>query len=178
MELVTLPETKQMDRQGEQQNGNATAMHTKETDKAERTDELTGKLLDIWEASLRTTHHFLAETDIEHIRPQAKTALRTIETLVVAYCETTPAGFIGIQNRKIEALFVAPPHIGNGLGKQLISTATDRYGAIYIDVNEQNRTAEAIYRHLGFETFGRDETDGEGNPFPILHMKLCGNLHK
>lgn len=103
MELVTLPETKQMDRQGEQQNGNATAMHTKETDKAERTDELTGKLLDIWEASLRTTHHFLAETDIEHIRPQAKTALRTIETLVVAYCGTTPAGFIGIQNRKIEA---------------------------------------------------------------------------
>lgn len=48
MELVTLPETKQMDRQGEQQNGNATAMHTKETDKSERTDELTGKLLDIW----------------------------------------------------------------------------------------------------------------------------------
>lgn len=50
MELVTLPETKQMDRQGEQQNGNATAMHTKEIDKSERTDELTGKLLDIWEA--------------------------------------------------------------------------------------------------------------------------------
>ena len=71
MELVTLPETKQMDRQGEQQNGNATAMHTKETDKAERTDELTGKLLDIWEASLRTTHHFLAETDIELCSPAA-----------------------------------------------------------------------------------------------------------
>ena len=73
MELVTLPETKQMDRQGEQQNGNATAMHTKETDKAERTDELTGKLLDIWEG-FAANHPplFWAETDIERIRAQAE----------------------------------------------------------------------------------------------------------
>lgn len=44
--------------------------------------------------------------------------------------------------------------------------------ATEIDVNEQNETAAAIYAHWGFRAIGRDETDGQGNTFPILHMKM------
>ena len=81
-----------------------------------------------------------------------------------------------IQDQKIEALFLAPGHIGKGIGKRLIRLAINRYKAFYIDVNEQNAQATDIYRHLGFEVFRRNETDSQGNPFPILHMQL--KLHK
>ena len=80
-----------------------------------------------------------------------------------------------IQDQKIEALFLAPGHIGKGIGKRLIRLAINRYKAFYIDVNEQNAHATDIYRHLGFEVFRRNETDSQGNPFPILCMKFNPN---
>lgn len=144
-----------------------------------RTPELIDKLLYIWEASVRATHHFLTEQNIQVIRLQGKKILCTIEFLIIVWEDGTPVGFMGIQARKIEALFLAPTYIGKGLGKQLIHFAIHTYNAIYIDVNEQNTRAESIYRHLGFEIFHRDETDDFGNPFPILRMRLnadkCAN---
>ena len=49
--------------------------------------------------------------------------------------------------------------------------ACEKLGVRYVDVNEQNHKAEGFYRHLGFQTFERTETDEQGNPFPILKMK-------
>ena len=128
--------------------------------------------MEVWEASVRATHHFLTEQDIQSIKQQGEEILYAIDILVVAFEEDIPVGFMGIQERKIEALFLSPALIGKGWGRQLIDLAVRRYGAVYIDVNEQNTRAEAIYRHLGFETYRRDETDDQGNPFPILRMKL------
>ena len=42
----------------------------------------------------------------------------------------------------------------------------------YVDVNEQNPQALGFYEHVGFEVFKKSEFDEQGNPFPILHMKL------
>jgi putative acetyltransferase len=39
-------------------------------------------------------------------------------------------------------------------------------------VNEQNPQGVAFYRHMGFGQVGRSELDGQGNPFPLLHMRL------
>lgn len=41
-----------------------------------------------------------------------------------------------------------------------------------MDVNEQNAQARGFYEHEGFEVIGRSETDEQGEPFPILHMRL------
>jgi putative acetyltransferase len=41
-----------------------------------------------------------------------------------------------------------------------------------VDVNEQNPQGVGFYRHMGFEQVGRSELDGQGNPFPLLHMRL------
>ena len=38
-------------------------------------------------------------------------------------------------------------------------------------MNEQNPQGVGFYLHMGFEQTGRSELDGEGNPFPLLHMK-------
>ena len=140
--------------------------------KGQRSPECIGKLLDVWEASVRATHHFLTEKDIVRLAPQAEEALRHIETLWVLQDGQSPVGFMGIQERKIEMLFLSPSCIGTGLGKRLIDLALCQYDVEYVDVNEQNEKAEGFYRHMGFRTFRRDETDEQGNSFPILHMRM------
>ncbi len=68
-------------------------------------------------------------------------------------------------------LFIAPDFWGMGIGKELVLMAFRKFNIRYVDVNEQNPQAEGFYRHLGFRTFERTETDGQGNPFPILKME-------
>ena len=70
-----------------------------------RTPQLLKSLLNIWEDSVRATHLFLSDTEINQIKEYVPQA----------------AGF---------------------------------------------------YRHLGFETYKRTDWDEEGNPYPLLYMKL------
>ncbi|MNN83835.1 putative N-acetyltransferase YjaB [compost metagenome] len=50
--------------------------------------------------------------------------------------------------------------------------AIDELHAEQLDVNEQNAQALGFYLHQGFEVVGRSETDGMGQPYPLLHMRL------
>ncbi len=79
---------------------------------------------------------------------------------------------MGIHDSKIEMLFVSNDSRGNGIGKKLIEYAIEVLNVNYVDVNEQNPQAVGFYKHMGFDTFKRSEFDEQGNPFPILHMKL------
>lgn len=139
---------------------------------SERTDDLVNTLVELWNASVRASHHFLKEEDVRYLIPFVGEAIRGVETLLVMYQGNQPVAFMGVESRKIEMLFVAPGCFGNGFGKQLVRIAIEQYDVCYVDVNEQNPRAEGFYRHLGFRTFERTETDGQGNPFPILKMKL------
>jgi putative acetyltransferase len=40
-----------------------------------------------------------------------------------------------------------------------------------VDVNEQNTYAAAWYLRRGFVTIGRSETDADGRPYPLLHLR-------
>lgn len=142
---------------------------------ADRTTLFVEELVKLWEASVRATHHFLTEKDIQHLIPFVEEAVRGIETLLVAYLGSCPVGFLGLVDLKIEMLFVLPDYFGKGFGKQLVELAIKEYHIQYVDVNEQNPQAEGFYRHIGFRTFARTETDEQGNPFPILKMKLQDN---
>ena len=81
-------------------------------------------------------------------------------------------GFIGCDEQRIEMLFVSPESRGIGVGKALLDYAITERGTNEVDVNEQNPQAVGFYQHRGFVTAGRSELDGEGNPFPLLHLKL------
>ncbi|SLJ82783.1 putative acetyltransferase [Mycobacteroides abscessus subsp. abscessus] len=38
-------------------------------------------------------------------------------------------------------------------------------------MNEDNPTARKFYAAKGFEEIGRSEIDGQGRPFPLLHLR-------
>ena len=129
------------------------------------------KLQKVWEASVRATHHFLSESDFVELRPQVEGGLRFVDVLWVVYGECQePLGFMGIQGKKIEMLFLHPDHFRKGLGRMLVLQAFEKLGVEYVDVNEQNPDAKCFYERMGFEVFKRNELDSEGRAFPILEM--------
>lgn len=83
-------------------------------------------------------------------------------------------GFLGTDANRIEMLFVDAEIRGKGTGKFLLNYAVEQLQADELDVNEQNPQGVGFYCHMGFTQTGRSELDGEGNPFPLLHMKYTG----
>jgi len=138
----------------------------------DRTEALISELTALWETSVRATHSFLKEENIIELMPYVEIGLKGIEHLIVAYENQKIVGFMGIEQEKIEMLFLEPTYIGKGIGKNLITKAIEEYGVLYVDVNEQNPHAADFYKKAGFEVFERTELDEQGNPFPILKMKL------
>lgn len=139
----------------------------------ERPTQCLAALLEIWEASVRATHHFLSEQDILSLKPLVETGLREIPSLcVIADAEDRPLGFLGLDGAKIEMLFISPQARGLGLGRRMLLYAMRELGADRLDVNEQNTQGVGFYIHMGFEVVGRSPLDGQGNPFPLLAMKL------
>ena len=151
----------------------ANSLHIRTTniEKDARTPEFIDGLLGIWEASVRASHHFLTEEDIQSLCPQAEEAIRQIETLWAVDDGNALIGFMGIQSGKIEMLFLHPDYFRKGIGRTLIQKAVSEAGVEYVDVNEQNPAAVKFYEKMGFRTFRRDSTDDQGNPFPILRME-------
>lgn len=145
-----------------------------EVKRDERTPALIAALVSVWDASVRASHDFLTADDICRLTPCVSEGLAAIATLVVARRGGAPVGFMGIEGRKIEMLFLAPALFGQGLGRRMVTLALDTYGVTHVDVNEQNPSATAFYERMGFHTFRRDALDDQGNPFPILHMALPG----
>ena len=72
----------------------------------------------------------------------------------------------------IEMLFISPLCRGKGIGKSLVKFGVENYNVNEVTVNQQNPQAVGFYEHLGFKTYKRTELDEEGNPYPLLYMKL------
>ena len=141
----------------------------------ERTPLLVRQLLDIWEGSVRATHLFLSDREIEKIKGYVPQAIREIPHLIVGESDKgIPAAFMGIDGRKLEMLFVSGEERGRGFGKALFGYGMDSYGVNELAVNELNPQAKGFYEHMGFRVFKRTDCDEQGNPYPLLYMKLEG----
>lgn len=127
----------------------------------------------VWEESVRATHLFQPDTEIKQIREYIPEALNGVAHLIVAERESgEPVAFMGVENNRLEMLFLSPGERGKGLGKELIQYAIQNYRIQEVTVNEQNPQADGFYKHLGFAIYKRTDYDGEGNPYPLLYMKL------
>lgn len=131
------------------------------------------RLVTVWESSVRATHHFLQESDIAALRPLLLNAyLPNLKVMIARDEAGVIHGFLGVDKNRIEMLFVDDASRGKGVGKLLLNYAIAHFGANEVDVNEQNPQSVAFYQHMGFVQVGRSERDGQGNAFPLLHMKL------
>lgn len=100
-------------------------------------------------------------------------ALKEIPHLIVLENENQiPVGFMGIAENHLEMLFISPEETGKGSGKEMLKYGIEKYSINDVAVNEQNRPAKGFYEHMGFEIYKRTEQDEQGNPYPLLYMKL------
>lgn len=140
---------------------------------SERSPQRIAQLIPVWEASVRATHHFLSPQECEAIKGYLPQALRQVAHLLVAEREEQrPLGFMGVEGPRLEMLFLLPSERGRGLGRQLLQHAIDRYAVRELTVNEQNPQAVGFYEHVGFQTYRRTALDEQGNPYPLLYMRL------
>jgi putative acetyltransferase len=131
-------------------------------------------LPDIWLRSVRATHDFLSEQDIQSLLPLVRDYLAASASGLWVLCADGGAvmGFMGMAGNKIEALFLGPEHHRRGGGRRLVRHAQELCGELTVDVNEQNPAAVRFYEACGFVVEGRSERDDMGRPFPLLHLRL------
>jgi putative acetyltransferase len=131
------------------------------------------RTVDVWEASVRATHDFVNEADIQFFRPLVRDALpQMAQSACIRDQAGQVAGFIAAADCKVEMLFIHPDWRGHGGGSRLLRHAIETFGATTLDVNEQNEQAVGFYLQQGFEVVGRSELDGTGKPYPLLHLRL------
>lgn len=139
----------------------------------ERREILISQLLEVWEDSVKATHLFLSSEEIENIKEYVPQAISGVSHLVIMESESHQSiAFMGIEDRKLEMLFIKNSERGKGLGKQLLNYGIENYNVNRLAVNEQNPEAKEFYEYMGFKTYKRTELDEQGNPYPILYMRL------
>ena len=72
----------------------------------ERSQQLVDQLVCVWERSVRASHDFLGEKDIERIKGYVPQAILGVEHLVAASEGGRPVAFLGAQDGMPEILFV------------------------------------------------------------------------
>ena len=142
-------------------------------DVIDRSSDLIKELTALWRRSVSKTHTFLTNKDIDEIENYVPQALKEVEHLVVAQNNGDYLGFMGIEKRRLEMLFLDPQYIGQGVGRKLVEYGAEKYQIGEVTVNEQNPKAVGFYEHLGFKTYERTATDEQGRPFPLLYMRLA-----
>jgi putative acetyltransferase len=131
------------------------------------------EIIEVWETSVRATHHFLKEEDILFYKPLIfNEYLKAVALFCIRNEAGTIEGFLGTNGDKLEMLFIRPTARGKGYGKTLLNYAVVCLNIRKVDVNEQNEQAVGFYKYHGFEIVSRSAVDGLGKPYPILSMVL------
>lgn len=136
-------------------------------------DDFRNQIIEIWEASVRTTHHFLQSEDIDFYKSIVQTIDFNTFDVFCGFSEKNElVGFLGIAENKLEMLFLKPEYIGKGIGKTMMNFALNELKIAEVDVNEENTNALDFYKKFGFKVYDRTPLDGTEKPYPILKMRL------
>lgn len=127
------------------------------------------RLVEVWESAVKSTHDFLKKEDFLYYKKQLPTYFQYVRLFGFEQ-EGIILGFIGVAKGNLEMLFVHDEYRGMGVGKRLAQYAIENLAVTKVDVNEQNIQALGFYKHIGFDLVSRSEVDGEGKPYPILHL--------
>ncbi len=129
------------------------------------------RTIEIWRHAVDATHHFLSQEDRRAIEAMVCDFLPQVPLLLAVDANDFPLAFMFIDNGHMEALFVDPTYRGMGIGAMLVQHGLSLHPDMTTDVNEQNLQALGFYEKMGFECAGRSSLDGQGRPYPIIHLK-------
>ncbi len=132
------------------------------------------RVVAIWRAAVDATHDFLSPEDRAAIDVEVQGFLPSAPLMLAVDDRDRPLGFMLIDNGHMEALFIDPAHRGAGVGAIMIDYALAVHPSLTTDVNEQNAQAVGFYEHMGFERTGRSDLDGQGRPYPLIHLRFGG----
>ena len=147
-------------------------MHTPSFEITKYSDTYRPQVLAVWEKSVLATHDFLTPSDFEEIKELVRTINFNDLQVFCLVDGIEVAGFIGVADKKVEMLFIAPEYFGQGHGLKLLNFAVNELNADKVDVNEQNVKALKFYQKFGFEIFERTDQDDQGRNYPLLRLKL------
>ncbi|AIX99678.1 hypothetical protein ART_0080 [Arthrobacter sp. PAMC 25486] len=129
------------------------------------------ELTNVWRDAVEATHHFLSLEAIDRLEPLIRDQHLPGLRIQVAEINGCTLGFIGMDGRHVAMLFVADEARSMGVGSRLLDWAKDQGGPLTLDVNEQNPRAAVFYVRRGFIPVGRSETDANGFPHPLVHLR-------
>lgn len=128
----------------------------------------------IWRATVDATHDFLTDDDRVAIEREVCAFLPQAPLWLAVDQDDHPLAFMLMDGKHMEALFVDPAYHGRGIGAQLVRRGLAMHPDMTTDVNEQNGQAIAFYEGMGFHRTGRSPRDGQGRPYPLIHLAHRG----
>ena len=126
--------------------------------------------MQIWRGAVDATHHFLTPNDRATIDIEVSEVLPRAPLWLAVDEDDRPLAFMLIEDGHMEALFVDPACRGQGIGAALVRHGLTMHPTMTTDVNEQNDQAVGFYEQMGFRRTGRSSTDGQGRPYPLVHL--------
>lgn len=132
------------------------------------------RVVEIWRDAVYATHAFLTPEDRAAIEAEVKEFLPQAPLWIAETDRGHAVGFMLLDGAHMEALFIDPAYRGAGIGRALVEHALTLHPALTTDVNEQNGQAVGFYQRLGFIPAGRSATDGQGRPYPLIHLRFAG----
>jgi len=132
------------------------------------------RAIQIWRRAVDATHDFLSREDRQAIDAMVCDFLPKVPLWFAVDANDEPLAFMFIDGGHMDALFVDPAHCGAGVGAALVRHGLSLHPAMTTDVNEQNAQALGFYEKMGFQRTGRSPLDGQGRPYPIIHLEYTG----
>lgn len=132
------------------------------------------RALAIWRSAVAATHGFLTSEDRDAIDRMVAGFLPGAPLTLAVDADDYAIAFMLLDGGHMEALFVDPAVHSRGIGRALVAHALAAQPGLTTDVNEQNPAALAFYLHLGFVQTGRSPLDGQGRPYPLIHLRHGG----
>jgi putative acetyltransferase len=130
------------------------------------------RAVEIWRDAVDATHDFLTPEDRIAIEEEVKGFLPEAPLWLAVDSADRPVAFMLLDDNNMEALFIDPAYRGQGVGKALVEHAIALHSSITTEVNEQNGQAVGFYQRMGFVPTGRSERDGQGRPYPLIHLRF------
>lgn len=132
------------------------------------------RVVAIWSDAVDATHDFLSAEDRAAIGEEVAGFLPSAPLWLAVADDDRPLGFMLLDGSHMEALFIDPACSGMGIGRLLVAHALTLHRVITTDVNEQNGQAVGFYARMGFTPTGRSDRDGQGRPYPLVHLRSAG----